>query len=99
MFDGDLLNSVHERGTLLWVQASRGANASDLSDSVRHLLGNGIGVSSSLEQNLDACGIRLHHSNEQRRATLVVAGFQRHPTTNQRPKLVGLTYGKVQRSG
>ena len=44
MFDGDLLNSVHECCALLRVQSSRGANARDLPNTVRHLFGNGIGV-------------------------------------------------------
>src|SRR5258708_5968629 len=44
MFDGHLLNSVHERGTLLWMQASRGTDSRDLPDAVRHHPGDYVGV-------------------------------------------------------
>ena len=43
-FDGHMLDSIHERSTLLWMEAGRGTNARHLPNAVRHLLDDGIGV-------------------------------------------------------
>src|SRR5216683_1435840 len=43
-----LLDGVHERCTLVWVQASRGANARDLPNSMRHFFSNDSRVEGSL---------------------------------------------------
>src|SRR5205823_2771764 len=67
-FDGHLLDSIHERGTLLWMQASRGPNARYLPNAVRHLLDDGIRVE----------GTRTHKSSAPEAAELGQLLIQRH---------------------
>ncbi len=67
-FDSHLLDSIHERCTLLWMQTSRGANARYLPNAVRHLLGNGIRVE----------GTRTHKSGAPQAAELGQLLIERH---------------------
>src|SRR5438045_1674476 len=67
-FDGHLLDSVHKRGTLLWMQTSRGTDTGHLPNTERHLLDDSIGIE----------GFRTHESGTPEAAELGQLLIQSH---------------------